>query len=144
MRKKAKMKKLKIVVTNPPKGDHLKKIFEMQNDFGSQFCKFKQYNIELNRGWMTEHIRERRLEWTKEFILCCQDELSEILNWLPWKHWKKYKSFKVDEKELKFELVDLFHFFISLCLLWGMDSKELFAMYKAKMEENVNRQKKGY
>ena len=144
MRTKARMNSLKVSITNPPKGDHLKKIFEMQKEFGKKFCNFDLLNNPVGEKWMIEHKKESQIKWTKEFIMCCIDELMELLNWLPHKHWKKYKNPKVNAKELKFELVDLFHFFISLCLLWGMTSEELFAMYNAKMSKNVDRQKRGY
>ena len=109
----------------------LDEMFAMQERFGGRFVDFKN---------LTVRQRER---WTKEFVVCCMDELSEVLNWCNWKHWKK-KSYPVDEVELKYELVDLWHFVMSLMLVWGMGPEDLFSMYRVKMHENVNRQKRGY
>ena len=50
---------------------------------------------------------------------------------------------------LKEELVDVLHFFVSLCLRSGMDAEELYARYLDKNRENFDRQygrsaRKGY
>ena len=113
------------------KGDMLQNIFRIQKKFGSKFCDFGTKNIKLKE------------KWTKEFILCCMSELSEILGWINWKHWKKQK-YPINEKELKYEIIDLLHFVISLALINGMSAKELYQLYLNKNKENFDRQKRGY
>jgi dimeric dUTPase (all-alpha-NTP-PPase superfamily) len=104
---------------------------ELQFKFGSKFCKFNKLNT---------HEKE---QWTKEFCLCIIDEISEVLNWINWKHWKK-KRYPIDELNLKYELIDLMHFILSLMLIWKMTPEDVFTMYLIKNQENHNRQLNGY
>ena len=109
----------------------LEEMFDLQKRFGGRFVDFDKLTV------------KGREIWTKEFAVCCMDELSEVLNWTNFKHWKK-PVYPVNELELKYELVDLWHFVISLMLVWKMSPEELFSMYIAKNRENHNRQKRGY
>lgn len=109
----------------------LDEMFDLQKKFGSKFVPF---------GHLSLKGRER---WTKEFLLCLIDESCEVLNWTRWKHWKRYDE-SVDELELKYELVDMLHFLLSLMLVWGMTAEECFSMYVAKNRENHSRQMEGY
>lgn len=71
-----------------------------------------------------------------------------------WKRWKKayskYDTMKFsdlsleDQKECKFELIDILHFFMNQIASIGMTSEEVYNMYMAKNLENRNRQKNGY
>ena len=131
MKNKAIMKNLKIKKKTLSKNDALKKIFTLQKNFGKKFCNFDNLSF------------EEKVKWTKEFIICCLNELNEILDWIPWKHWKK-KYKKPDEIEIKFEIIDLLHFVVSLALVWNMNAEEFYSLYITKMEENINRQKRGY
>lgn len=135
MRKVNKMDKIeqyrKKHLRNVDIGHKLEDMLELQKTFGKKFVDF---------GNLTIQEKER---WTKEFIVCCMDEMSEILNWTSWKHWKQ-ASYPVNEIELKYEIIDLWHFVMSLMLVWEMDAKEIYSMYLAKNRENHNRQMKGY
>ena len=110
--------------------EKLEDIMNKQKLFGSKFVKFGELNL------------EEKQKWTKEFILCCMDELSEVLGHISWKHWRTPGP--VDEIEVKYELVDLLHFLISMMLVWDMDAEEVYTMYLAKNKENHDRQKRGY
>lgn len=71
-----------------------------------------------------------------------------------WKTWKlkhhKYKFITVkdlsdnERKELIFEWIDCFHFLINYALSLGIDAKTIYNYYFSKVNENINRQKKGY
>lgn len=71
-----------------------------------------------------------------------------------WKYWKKdyqkAKEMKIsdlsdeDLLELKFEFVDMLHFFVNFGLMIGMTGQETIDMYVAKNKENFDRQKRGY
>ncbi len=126
--KKQKMKNLKIIKT---RNKSLANLLDAQYNFGKQFCDFKNLTL------------EEKEKWTKEFILCCSNELNEILDWINWKHWKTNKK-KVNIIEVKYEIIDLLHFVLSLMLVWDMDEKEIFDLYFTKNKENFERQKKGY
>ena len=92
---------------------------------------------------------------------CMSDEQGEFLDSLggkdgnaSWKHWKaanqemKNKKFSdlsnVEILEAKYEVVDMFHFFINYALSIGMTGSELFNMYVAKNQENHKRQDENY
>ena len=71
-----------------------------------------------------------------------------------WKTWKakhnKYKFMYLkdlsedERKELIFEWIDCFHFLINYALSLGLDAKTIYNYYFSKVNENINRQKKGY
>lgn len=89
-------------------------------------------------------------QFIKDMVLAATDELHELLNRTPWKPWRSYKFpedyHPSDEelREIKMELVDVFHFFINLCLAFNMSADELFKFYIAKNKENLDRIKRGY
>lgn len=92
------------------------------------------------------------------------DELSEMFDALggindgignaAWKYWKKdheeAKAMTIkdlsenDLKELKFEIVDTFHFLINFAVSINMTGSELFDMYISKNKENIRRQENNY
>src|SRR5689334_10654011 len=51
--------------------------------------------------------------WTKDITIAIEDEISELRGQINWKWWKKDKL-NVNEKELKFEIIDIFFFILSL------------------------------
>ena len=115
--------------------DKLEKIFEMQS------------------GFQQDLIKRRRLEgismeeWLQKQTLAMMSELSELIDEVNFKWWKNPKP--VDGDRVKEELVDILHFFVSMCLTAGMDAQELHDRYLAKNQENFDRQrglsqKKGY
>lgn len=102
---------------------------------------------------LNDDIQERRNlnftqeEWIQKTILATISELAEVLEESNFKWWKNHQP--LDEAALKEELVDVLHFFVSLCLRSGMNADELFEIYRDKNKENFDRQygrseKKGY
>lgn len=77
-------------------------------------------------------------EWMQKHILAMLSEMAELLDEVNFKWWKNPKP--VNESALKEELVDILHFFLSLCLTAGMDAEEIFQIYKRKNAENFARQ----
>ncbi len=114
--------------------DKLDVIFQMQQSLND--------DIETRRG-----VAFSREEWMQKEVLAMISELSEVLDEVNFKWWKNPKP--VDEASLKGELVDVLHFFVSMCLKSGMTAEELFSLYQAKNQENFDRQygrsqKQGY
>ncbi|MEA4913000.1 MAG: dUTPase [Christensenella sp.] len=105
--------------------DKLDIIFEMQQSLNS--------DIEARRN-----IAFSREEWMQKEVLAMISELSEVLDEVNFKWWKNVKP--VDDAALKGELVDVLHFFVSMCLKSGMTADELFTLYQAKNQENFDRQ----
>ena len=98
-------------------------------------------------------IQERRSldfpmeQWIQKDVLAMISELAELLDEVNFKWWKNAKP--VDEAALHGELVDILHFFISMCIRAGMDADKLYNGYIEKNNENFDRQygrslKKGY
>ena len=115
--------------------DKLEKIFEMQS----------LLNKDIVTRRNLEHVSKE--EWIQKQTLAMISELSELLDEVNFKWWKNKKP--VDEQLVKEELVDILHFFVSMCLVYGLDASELYQMYMDKNKENFNRQiglseKKGY
>lgn len=85
--------------------------------------------------------------WIQKEVLAMVSELSEVLDEVNFKWWKNPRP--LDDAALKGELVDVLHFFVSMCLKSGMSADELFELYREKNRENFDRQygrseKRGY
>ena len=100
-----------------------------------------------------ELIEKRGLEgitmeqWIQKETLALMSELAELIDEVNFKWWKNPKP--VEPDKVKEELVDILHFFVSMCHKTGMDADELYNRYLEKNKENFNRQhglsaKKGY
>lgn len=108
------------------------------------FEKQKSFNEDLINN---RDIRFSQQEWLQKQSLALIAELCEMLNEANFKWWKNPKP--INEADLKEELVDVLHFYVSLCITAGMDANELYTLYLQKNEENFKRQqgkseKKGY
>lgn len=73
--------------------------------------------------------------------LALVDEVMEALHHAPWKPWAKRTTW--DWEELQAELVDVFTFFIQLCILVGVGPEDLETGYFQKARINEERQKSG-
>lgn len=105
--------------------DKLEKIFEMQKLLDDDIAARR------NLDFTTE-------EWMQKEVLAMLSELSEVLDEVNFKWWKNKKP--LDTDALRGELVDILHFFVSMCIRSGMDADELFARYIEKNKENFDRQ----
>ncbi len=86
-------------------------------------------------------------EWIQRGVLAMMSELAELLDATrSWKWWKNPEP--IDRENLKEELVDILHFYVSTCLKAGFTSEDLFDAYIEKNRENHDRQdgksRKGY
>ena len=81
-------------------------------------------------------------EYINVMTLAAIDELMETLRETPWKPWKKQQEFNTEN--YKEELVDLFHFYMNLCLAVGMKPEELYERYCVKNKINFKRKDTGY
>jgi dimeric dUTPase (all-alpha-NTP-PPase superfamily) len=115
--------------------DKLEKIFEYQKKFDDEIIE--------KRGLKDVTMEE----WIQKETLAMLSELSELIDEVNFKWWKNKKE--VDVNLVRGELVDILHFFVSMCHKTGMDADMLFDAYMNKNKENFNRQhglseKKGY
>lgn len=111
--------------------DKLDKLFELQSALNER--------IGINADDLSE---EDKIKWILNYTRAMQQELSELIDSVPWKWWAKYQKF--DEQNAKVEVVDLFHFLISLAQMLGMSPDDLYEAYAKKNEVNHKRQDSGY
>ena len=85
---------------------------------------------------------EEKTKWVLNYTRAMTQEMAELTDSVPWKWWAKYQ--KLDEQNARVEVVDLFHFLISLAQVLGMSADDVFAAYVKKNEVNFKRQESGY
>lgn len=99
-------------------------------------------NEKINPDLYTEindpEIKRRRF---LDFELALKQESAEAINSLNWKWWKKDPD---DWDNIKVELVDMLHFWVSMCTIAGLTSQEVFELYFKKNKLNHKRQEEGY
>ncbi|MBE3581602.1 MAG: dUTP diphosphatase [Thermoanaerobacteraceae bacterium] len=78
-------------------------------------------------------------EWIQKEVLAIMVELGELLEEVNFKWWKVPRP--LNSEAIKDELVDILHFFISMCLKAGLSAEDLYQAYVAKNEENFRRQR---
>lgn len=104
----------------------MKKIFDRQ--------KYLMRDVyELDPSAMVDHYRITSLALV--------DEVMEALHCVPWKPWSKRTLW--DWEELQGELVDVFTFFVQLCILAGVGPEDLESGYFEKSKINEDRQESG-
>src|SRR5580704_7772134 len=111
--------------------DQLRELFRMQHALNERI------------GVKTEGMnQEDRTKWILNYCRAMSQEIAELTDSVPWKWWAQYQKF--DEQNARVEVVDLFHFLISLAQVLGMSADDVFAVYCKKNEVNFKRQESGY
>ena len=85
---------------------------------------------------------EKKTEWVLNYCRAMQQELAELTDSVPWKWWAKYQKF--DMQNARVEVVDLFHFLISLAQVLDMSAEDVYQLYCDKHAVNHQRQDSGY
>jgi dimeric dUTPase (all-alpha-NTP-PPase superfamily) len=80
-------------------------------------------------------------EWLGKYLQAMDDESRELREELLWKWWSKDH---LDMQNIRVEIVDQLHFWISLALTAGMDAESVFNVYMQKNAINHARQDSGY
>jgi dimeric dUTPase (all-alpha-NTP-PPase superfamily) len=111
--------------------DKLDEIFDLQDALNKR--------IGVNTDGMSD---EEKAKWVLNYTRAMQQEIAELIDSVPWKWWAKYQAF--DEQNAKVEVVDLFHFLISLAQVLGMTPEDVYEAYMKKNKVNHNRQDSGY
>mgnify|MGYP001596600293 FL=1 len=75
---------------------------------------------------------------TKDYILHCISELTEVLASINWKTWSDTNK-KLSLVQLKEELIDAQKFLLNISLIWGMKHEEYFSKFERKTEVNLQR-----
>ena len=111
--------------------DKMDEIFNLQEKLNTR--------IGVNMNEMND---DDRAKWILNYIRAMQQELAELTDSVPWKWWAKYQEF--DKQNARVEIVDLFHFLISLAQVMGMSADDVYDAYLKKNKVNHNRQDSGY
>ena len=113
------------------KDDQLRELWKMQQALNKRI------------GVHTEGMTEAdKIKWVLDYCRAMTQEIAELTDSVPWKWWAKYQRF--DEQNARVEVVDLFHFLISLAQVLGMSADDVFSAYVKKNEVNFKRQESGY
>lgn len=111
--------------------DRLKAIFKMQDALNQRI------GVHL-----PPPNEEEKAKWILNYTRAMQQELAELVDSVPWKWWAKYQKF--DEQNARVEVVDLFHFLVSLAQVLGMSAEDVYQAYLKKNAVNHQRQETGY
>jgi len=111
--------------------DRLGQLFDLQRSLNERI------------GVHTERLTdEERQRWLLQYCRALSQEVAELTDCVPWKWWAKCQVF--DAQNARVEIVDLFHFVISLAQVAGMSAADVFEAYTKKHQVNLNRQESGY
>lgn len=105
--------------------DKLDSIYEMQTKLDDK--------IVAERG-----IDKSMDEWVIGLSIAMESEIDEIRREVNWKWWKNPK--KVDVEALQGEVIDMWHFLLSLSRHVGLTPSEIYRIYMEKNAENHDRQ----
>lgn len=111
--------------------DMLKELFRMQAELNTR--------IGVNTLDMPEAEKPK---WILNYCRALSQEVAELTDSVPWKWWAKYQKF--DRQNARVEVVDLFHFLISLAQVLDMSAGDVFDAYQQKNKINFERQDSGY
>jgi dimeric dUTPase (all-alpha-NTP-PPase superfamily) len=114
-----------------PARDKLEELFRMQQALNER--------IGVRTAGMSE---EEQTKWLLNYSRAISQEMAELVDSVPWKWWAKYQKF--DAQNARVEVVDLFHFLISMAQVLGMSADDVFNAYLKKNEVNFKRQDSGY
>ncbi len=119
------------IKTTMPQADKLETIWELQRA------------LNLRIGVDTSAMdQEAKVRWALNYCRAMSQEIAELTDSVPWKWWAKYQTF--DEQNARVEVVDLFHFLVSIAQVLGMSADDVHAAYVKKNEVNFKRQDLGY
>jgi dimeric dUTPase (all-alpha-NTP-PPase superfamily) len=111
--------------------DQLHEMFHMQKALNERI------------GVRVEGMSEKeKAKWILNYSRAVTQEIAELTDTVPWKWWANYQKF--DAQNARVEVVDLFHFVISLAQVLGMKADDVFEAYVKKNAVNFRRQASGY
>ncbi len=110
----------------------------LQDIFEEQIRLNEKINPDLYKEIADPEIKRQRF---LQFELALRQESAEAIDSLNWKWWKKDND---DWDNIKIELVDMLHFWVSMCTVAGVSADEVIDLYLKKNQLNHKRQNEGY
>jgi dimeric dUTPase (all-alpha-NTP-PPase superfamily) len=133
--------------------DKLEELFTLQeklNDFvfAKQDLRDKNGNLLTMAALRSQAQKDEPLgpntevnQWLRKYLEALNDESKELGEELLWKWWSKDK---LDMQNIRIEIVDQLHFWLSLAITAGMDAEKVFDIYMQKNRVNIERQNSSY
>ncbi len=125
--------------------DLLRIIFEKQYELNKRILKERHgqdYDQLCRQENEDSQTVAERVKWILNYNRAQIHESIELEDSLPWKWWKDYNS--IDWDNIRIELIDELHFWVSKCQLAGLDPDKLTELYMKKNQLNQLRQDRGY
>jgi predicted house-cleaning noncanonical NTP pyrophosphatase (MazG superfamily) len=122
--------------------DKLNDMFEMRESFMRSLIE--KFPLE-NPTWPLELSKKSNQQYCRDIALRGVEEMFEALQHL--KNWKPHRSTEVTDfrrDEFLEEIVDAFNYFLSLIILTGHSSEDLYEAYVKKDKIIHERLKNGY
>lgn len=79
--------------------------------------------------------------WMLRYLTALEAEVHELKESIAWKWWR---SDKTNVQNVRVEIVDIFHFLISMSVVAGMDGRDFARVYYEKRKLNFDRQIVGF
>lgn len=133
--------------------DKFEKLFEMQTALNDNIFQKKAIKaadgspltmaklLEEGKASEEKNALSNTNVWLSNYLRALNDESRELGEELLWKWWSKDP---LDMQNIRVEIVDQLHFWISLALTAGMDANKVFDIYSQKNALNFARQERGY
>ena len=125
-------------MTNPD--DMLKEMWDMQRALNNYTLKSNGFTHSFDEITADTKLQQ---EWVQKYTLAMRQECAELMDSTNCKWWRT-KVDLFDEQNVRVELIDILHFWMSACMVMGIEPEDVLRMYKQKNEVNYNRQKSGY
>ena len=125
--------------------DLLKTIFDKQYELNKRILKDRHkldYDKLCSQKNQDSETVKQRIDWLLNYNRAQIHESIELEDSLPWKWWKDMSD--IDWDNIRIELIDELHFWVSKCQLVGLDPESLAELYMKKNKLNQVRQDKGY
>jgi len=106
--------------------------------FNAQIKLNERINPTLYQDIQDPEIRRRVF---MQFELAMRQESAEAIDSLNWKWWKHDTD---DWDNVKIELIDILHFWVSMATVAGLTAEDVFELYAKKNKLNHTRQDGGY
>lgn len=132
--------------------DNLKELIDKQYELNArtfethelvEWSKICEAGKRCQAGTATEEDRELVGTWIQRMALAMKQEIAEMIDSTNWKWWRT-KVDKFDYQNLKVEVIDILHFWLSSAMILGMDAEDIMRVYRSKNQVNHNRQDEGY
>jgi len=132
--------------------DSLEKLLSMQNFLNNAIFEKKQIRDRDGQILTMEKLRSEAHkgnlgpmssvnEWLSRYLTALDDESRELKEELLWKWWSKDH---LDMQNIRVEIIDQLHFWLSLALTAGLDAQQIMSIYEQKNAVNLNRQESDY